>query len=200
MRDPRQFKRSYTTDGVETIWKYDLDVSRHSPVSVETLFPEAPATSDYVDINTMPQFSQELVGELRKISWAGPCVPIAISILTGENVVGLTRQCIKLGYSWSRRLTLTETRELGGWRGTAIKTEAEFSKLVEGDWIERHDLRGKTIHQIAKEAPKAKLYLENTSRSHAFAMVEGVLYDWSHKKRRKCRRVVELKPFIKQHS
>ena len=63
MRDPRQFKRSYTTDGVETIWKYDLDVSRHSPVSVETLFPEAPATADYVDINTMPQFSQEVLVE-----------------------------------------------------------------------------------------------------------------------------------------
>lgn len=200
MKSPRQFQRSYTdTDGIETIWRYDLDVSKHAPISVETLFSEAPATSDYVDINTLPQFSKEVQGELKRLSWAGPCVPIAMSVITGENVIGIARQCVKLGCSFSRRLSLKDTRYFGGWRGTNIQDTQQFSDIFEGNWVKRHDLIGKTLHQISKEAPSARLYLENSSGSHALAMVEGVVYDWEHKKRRKISRVVELKATIKQH-
>jgi len=194
---PRQFERSYTEDGIVTVWKYDLDISKFSPISMEHFFPEAIAAAEYVDINTIPEFSREVRDEMKKMSWAGPCVPIAMSVLTGENVVGIARQCVNLGYSFSRRLTLKDTRYFGGWRGTAIGGPDEFSALFPGDWVERYDLNGKTIHQIAKAAPSARLYLENSAGSHALAMVDGVLYDWAHKKRRVISRVVELKPPLK---
>jgi hypothetical protein len=190
---PQKFQRTYTDHGVKSVWMYDLSVSKNSPISVEMIYPDATPKAEYVDINTLPQFSKEVQGEMNRLSWAGPCVPIAMSVITGENVIGIARQCVKLGCSFSRRLSLKDTRYFGGWRGTNIQDTQQFSELFEGDWVERHDLNGKTLHQISKEAPSARLYLENSSGSHALAMVEGVVYDWEHKKRRKISRVVELK-------
>ena len=129
----------------------------------------------YFDKNPIPQWNPYADGvfgkERKKMGDDNNCTVVTLAIVTGRSYQDCHKYLSKYGRRLRRGMLSKEISE-------ALEAMKTF-RVVKGEYGNNNRI---TLNKFLKKHPKGKYYL--CHRGHAFAVVDGVVYDHSNKKRR----------------
>lgn len=127
------------------------------------------------DKNPLPQWNPYAEGvygnTIKEMKDVNSCTVVTLAIVTGRSY----QDCNKYLYKYGRRLRtgMFEKEIISALEG--MKT----FKVVRGQYSNNNRI---TLNQFVKRHPKGKYFV--CHRGHAFAVVDGVVFDHSNQKRR----------------